>query len=332
MGFKEFDQGIPSSRLEKWRQQEASEQLSRQMQARWKESERIQGILRLAGSSPKATPEVITDWFSTVKSQAALLCHAEQQQPWTPNSWFAELFPEARNRYGNAFFEDVSVDSQRRQVTTPSVINEDFFAAILEGERRLGHRIVYLPAEGFWFKDTKLDAFCPTTDKKVEILLSNYLLKCAENMGANVASKVLFLDHRRPSVLAGIVQRAKAVLEADPRFFEGANAPKRVSNGRILEPSMPSSPENFIHSTFVPKEGGVVIVSEAYQKFLGHCQRENLTRVEFTEFKRVARELVMEKFQLGLRHDIRTPEGRQTHGWKHIRLLSDSPAQVGEAA
>jgi hypothetical protein len=75
-------------------------------------------------------------------------------------------------------------------------------------------------------------------------------------MGANVASKVLFLDHRRPSVLAGIVQRAKTVLEADPRFFEGANAPKRVSNGRILEPSMPSSPENFIHSTFVPKEGG----------------------------------------------------------------------------
>jgi hypothetical protein len=82
----------------------------------------------------------------------------------------------------------------------------------------------------------------------------------------------------------------------------------------------------------VPKEGSVVIVSEAYQKFLGYCQRENLTRVEFTEFKRVARELVMEKFQLGLRHDVRTPEGRQTHGWRHIRLLSDHPAQVGEAA
>ena len=217
-------------------------------------------------------------------------------------------------------------------MTTPSVINEDFFAAILEGEKRLGHRIVHLPAEGFWFKDTKLDAFCPTTDKKVEVLLSNYLLKCAENMGANVASKVLFLDHRRPSVLAGIVQRAKTVLEADPRFFEGANAPKRVSNGRILEPSMPSSPENFIHSTFVPKEGGVVIVSEAYQKFLGYCQRENLTRVEFTEFKRVARELVMEKFQLGLRHDVRTPEGRQTHGWKHLKLLPDWCERQGEAA
>jgi hypothetical protein len=78
MGFTEFDQGIPSSRLEKWRQQEANEQLSREMQARWKESERIQGILRLAGSPPEVTTEVITDWFSTVKSQTALLCHSER--------------------------------------------------------------------------------------------------------------------------------------------------------------------------------------------------------------------------------------------------------------
>ncbi len=47
-------------------------------------------------------------------------------------------------------------------------------------------------------------------------------------------------------------------------------------------------------------------MSEAYQKFLGYCQMENLTRVEFTEFKRVAKDLVMEKFQLGLRHDMGT--------------------------
>jgi hypothetical protein len=50
---------------------------------------------------------------------------------------------------------------------------------------------------------------------------------------------------------------------------------------------------------------------------------ESLARVEFSRFKEVAKELVMEKFQLGLRHDIRTPEGRQTHGWKHLQLLPD---------
>jgi len=122
------------------------------------------------------------------------------------------------------------------------------------------------------------------------------------------------------------------VLEADPRFFEGADAPRRNSRGRILQPTLSSSPEDFIHSAFVPKEGGLVIVSEAYQRFLGYCQMENLTRIEFREFKRIARELVMEKFQLGLRHDIRTSEGRQTHGWKHLSLVSDPQAKECEAA
>jgi hypothetical protein len=46
--------------------------------------------------------------------------------------------------------------------------------------------------------------------------------------------------------------------------------------------------------------------------------------VEFSRFKEVARELVMEKFQLGLRHDIRTPEGPQTHGWKDLCLAPPS--------
>ncbi len=36
--------------------------------------------------------------------------------------------------------------------------------------------------------------------------------------------KVNIKEHRRPQVLAGIVHRAKTVLEADPRFFEGASA------------------------------------------------------------------------------------------------------------
>jgi len=133
-------------------------------------------------------------------------------------------------------------------------------------------------------------------------------------------------------VLAGIVTRAKTVLEAHPRFFEGVNAARRYANGRVLQPVNISAPEDFIHNAFTRAEGGSVIVGEAYQEFLRYCQMGNLTRVEFTEFKRVAKELVLEKFQVGLRHDIRTPEGRQTHGWKHIRLLPDPSGQAIEAA
>jgi hypothetical protein len=192
--------------------------------------------------------------------------------------------------------------------------------------------MVHLPGEGFLYNDPKVNAFANTSDQKVEILLSNYLIKCAEDMGRNVDSKMLVKDHRRPSVLTGIVKRAKTVLEADLRFFEGINGARRHAHGIIIQPSTISAPEDFIHHAFTRSEGGSVVVNEAYQEFLRYCQVENLTRVEFTEFKRVARELVFEKFQLGLRHDIRTPEGRQTHGWRHIRLLPEPNMQANEAA
>jgi len=42
-------------------------------------------------------------------------------------------------------------------------------------------------------------------------------------------ASVLVKDHNRPFVLAGIVNRAKTVLEAHPRFFEGANAALRYA-------------------------------------------------------------------------------------------------------
>ena len=122
------------------------------------------------------------------------------------------------------------------------------------------------------------------------------------------------------------------MLEADPRFFEGVDAPRRFLRGRMVQPALSASPEDFIHRAIGPFPGAVVVVSEAYQGFLRHCQGDNLGRVEFTEFKRAARELIMEKFQLGLRHDIRTPEGRQTHGWKHLRLLTNFSGEASEAA
>jgi hypothetical protein len=36
--------------------------------------------------------------------------------------------------------------------------------------------------------------------------------------------------------------------------------------------------------------------------------------MRFREFKEIAKEAVYEQFKLGLRHDLRTLEGHQTHG------------------
>ena len=331
MSYRDFERGITSRQLRHIREQEQAERLRHEMIIRWQESERILSVLR----SIRAVPETSTgieDWFGRVKVHPHIPTRFDESFLRTPSGWFSAMFPDQTLSFGTAFFEETARGISGSMVIRPSVINEDFFAAMLGGERRLGHKVVYLPGDGFWFKDPRVDAFCATTDKKVEVLLSNYLIKCAENMRGNVDASLLIKDHRRAEVLSAIIKRARTVLEADPRFFEGVDAPRRFLHGRTVQPALSASPEDFIQRAFVPLQGASVVVSEAYQGFLRHCQMENLLRVQFTEFKRAAKDLVMEKFQLGLRHDIRTPEGRQTHGWKHLSLVSDLPGQVLDAA
>ena len=327
MSYLDFERGVSAESLRRQREVEAAERVRSDMTQRWRESERILGILRTVSSIPEDIAGM-DQWFSRVRKHGSETAHQQR----TPNDWFQMRFPEAVRQFGRAFFNETKPNLHGAQVEIPLILNEDFFAAVLAGEKRLGHRMVHCPGDGFWFYDPRVDAFCATSDSKIELLLSNYLVKCGEALGRGVDASVLVKDHRRPSVLAGIVNRSKTVLEAHPRFFEGVNAARRYANGRVLQPATVSAPEDFIHNAFTRAEGGSVIVGEAYQEFLRYCQMGNLTRVEFTEFKRVAKELVLEKFQLGLRHDIRTAEGRQTHGWKHIRLLPDPSGQAIDAA
>lgn len=331
MSYKDFERGISGTGLQKWKQREANELLRQEMMSLWHESERILGILRSTGSVALQAENIET-WFNGVKDYPRHHTTLEQVPSSRPSDWFRSKFPEVTDRFGRAFFEETVLELEGRTMIRASVINEDFFAAMLGGEKRLGHKTVYLPGEGFLYHDPKVNAFAHTSDQKVEIMLSNYLIQCAESMRSDVDSKPLVKDHRRPQVLTGIVNRAKIMLEADPRFFEGPTAPNRYLNGRRIDPSIPSSPEVFIHGAFVLKKGESVSANDAYQEFLRYCQIGNLTRVDIKEFKRVAKNLILEKFQLGFRHDIRTPEGHQTHGWKHLCLVPDFAAQACEVA
>ena len=62
------------------------------------------------------------------------------------------------------------------------------------------------------------------------------------------------------------------------------------------------------------------------------CIHRGVNLKTLVRFKKIARELILERYQLGFRHDLRKAEGRQTHGWKHIRLLPESATKAIEAA
>ena len=294
-----------------------------------RESERILGILRQQSAEPLDSGS-IESWYQRVRCFRAT---AEEEKPSTANQWFARRFPTEAYRYGPAFFsESLTKDPFQQTKFRSALLNEDFFAAILAGEQGLGHRIVYEEDTGFWFHDPRVDLYRIASVLKMELLLSNYLVKCAEAVGVGVDQATLVADYRESHLIKRIVEKSKAVLEVDSEFFASKHGNSRILNGRVLAPSLFKAPEEFVLKTFQPKEGCSVLVTDAYQEFLCYCQLGNLKNVEFKEFKRIARELILERYQLGFRHDLRTAEGRQSHGWKHIRLLPESATKTIEAA
>ena len=303
--------------------------LEADMKGRWMESERILGILRQQSAEPLDAGN-IESWYHRVRAFRAT---AEEEKPSTANQWFARRFPTEAHRCGPAFFcEAGSKDPFQQTRFKSGLLNEDFFAAILAGEQGLGHRIVYEEDTGFWFHDPRVDLYRLASVLKMELLLSNYLVKCAEAVGAGVNQATLVADYRESHLIKRIVEKSKAVLEVDSEFFASKHGNSRILNGRVLAPSLFKAPEEFVLSAFQPEEGSSVMVTEAYQEFLCYCQLGHLKSVEFKEFKRIARELILDRYQLGFRHDLRTAEGRQTHGWKHIRLLPESATKTIDAA
>src|SRR5438067_9483656 len=101
-----------------------------------------------------------------------------------PNKWFADKFPEQAQQYGGAFLEGTWTDADGLKRFIPAYLNEDFFAAILGGNTELGHQVVWcIQEETFYFFDYRVDAFCPTTEEKLKLLLSNYLVRGSQECG-----------------------------------------------------------------------------------------------------------------------------------------------------
>src|SRR5437870_68137 len=68
-------------------------------------------------------------------------------QPKTPGEWFSFHFPDQARIYGAPFIELREKHLHGFQTITPLSINLDFFAAVLGGDERLGHRVIYLEHE-----------------------------------------------------------------------------------------------------------------------------------------------------------------------------------------
>jgi hypothetical protein len=243
-----------------------------------------------------------------------------------PNGWFASKFPDAAAKYGTAFLETKYQDEELLMRTIPEVLNEDFFAATLGGDRRMGHHVVYYrPENTFYFYDYREDAYYPTTEAKLQMLVSNYLVRCAQDMGSLVDICNLMVEFRKQRILQSVVDKAKALLAADKQFFSKDTGNKRIVRGEILDPSQEPLPKVFVFHALAPEPGAAVTVTDCFQQYRQFCRSKGLNALERAEFKTIVAEVIREEFDLKLRHDVPGLNGKAQEGWKGLNLRFGTP-------
>jgi len=246
-----------------------------------------------------------------------------------PNGWFAERFPDAVEKYGPAFMQATWIDQHFQKNVIPAHLNIDFFAGVLGGSPQLGHKVVYFQPEGlFFFFDPMVDAYVSTTEAKLELLLSNFLIRCSQACGRLVDIRPLVDTFRKPSVLNTVIERAKAMLMADTSFFMGKEGHRRYVDGRFIEATDELSYRLFVKETIVPDPCASVAVPEAFNRYVVFCARNHLSALQRSEFKALVADVIREQYHLGIRHDIDNGRGQTTHGWRGLSLV----AHIGDVA
>jgi hypothetical protein len=251
----------------------------------------------------KPRPEV--DLFSDFRTEDA---------PSTPSEWFARKFPSQAEEFGAPLLEGRYLELDQSFRTKPVALNEDFFAAILGGDKTLGHRVVYyLPEEEFYFYDHRHDCFLATTEDKLKFVLSQYLIRCGEEMGAGVDVKDLF-DLRSDKVLGTVIRKARSLLAAEESFFGLESGNTRIKgpefHGKIVKV--------FTREAIVPSPSQVLTVTECYEVFGQFCQDRGMKRMKRSAFTHLMADMVRDEYNVNVRNDIMGKNNRYQQGWKGL--------------
>ncbi len=245
-----------------------------------------------------------------------MLCeYSIEEPPRSPSDWFSRKFPSQAEQYGPPILESVETLMDQSALVSPVALNEDFLAAVLGGDERLGHDLVfYLPEQQFYFFDCRFGRYEPTSEQKLLLLLSQHLIQCAADMPADVGIEKLFVDLRKEENLKKVVRKAKALLAADESFFGEPSENKRLKgpeNHGVLA-------KRFARDFLRPVPDSTLTVTECHDVFSGLCQDKGLAPVSRREFKSMIAEVIRDEFGLGLRHDIPGMNKRSQHGWKGL--------------
>jgi hypothetical protein len=298
-----------------------------------KESERILDVLRPISPAPRkldqATIENFMKVLADINSGAGYEYGDDGQSMLAidPNTFFSQRFSNQIKSWGPVFFGSQEFMNGRTTFVAES-INDLAFAAILGGDPRLGQQVVYHPSEAQWyFYDYRVDAYSPTTDEKMALLASNWLIRCSQVCQPLSARAVLKL--RTPQTIKNVITTAKAMLEVEKSFFTGKDGHRRYVDGKFIEPTEEPSYQVFVKKAIIAEPQGKVTVHDAFHRYYQFCRDNQMTPLTRQEFKSLVSEVIRAIFNVGLRHDIIGDNNKQGHGWCGITYRQEFAECLG---
>lgn len=239
--------------------------------------------------------------------------------PKTASEWFGYHFPAQAKKYGPAILEMTYEGADQKTRTRPISPNIDFFAGILN-RPELGHDLVW-HEDTFWFLEPILGYYAATSEEKLELLLSHYMIQCAQEIQeSKVDFERVFLTFRRKQQLQEIINRAKAMYQADSEFFRGENGKKRMIQGKILDPLNLPPEEKFIREELAYREGAILFLRDFTRCFEAYCARLNLPMKHRRHLKTASINLIQQHYGVNVRRDLKDETGKYQHGFKNLSV------------
>jgi len=245
---------------------------------------------------------------------------AAKKQTLTPAIWFAKKFPDQTNQFGCPFLEMRQTSCDGFSRVNPVAPNIDFFAAMLGGDSRLGHSVVYFEPElQFYYREPIQNIYKPTTPEKLQNYYRAMMLRCATELGSEVDKLNLFTEFRSDKNAKVVVQRAKSVLAADSSFFSATSPHQRIRGIEMFE----RVARKFVDDLLMSEPGQILRLADAYAVFRGFLKERDLPDIKRSDFKAVVGPLITENFNVCLRNDL---DGAGSRGWKGVRMIQTGPS------
>jgi len=235
----------------------------------------------------------------------------------TASTWFTDRFPEQTRQFGCPFLELVETTCDGFNRINPIDANIDFFAAMLGGDQRLGHSVVYFEPEMQWYFKDSDNIYKPTSPEKLQNLYRGFMIRCAQESNSDTDKLNLFREYRSDRVAKAVVQRAKSILAADSSFFSPTSSHQRIKGPELFERLMRVLCETMLEKS----EGACLTVSQAYQVFCRLTEQRQLGQLKRSIFREMMRDLVRDVHGLALRRDVPDPLNKQQEAWKGLKLV-----------